>query len=100
MLRSDGVTIHDQPLVPGSVYDGDILGFDLSVINSASSITCNWKGFGLPKTETIDNVLSGMIEIFKLNFEFYINGHFYDKIINFYSKIIVQSSNDIVLLGK
>ena len=59
ILRSDGVTIHDQPLAPGSVYDGDILGYDLTIIDSKSSVTCNWNNFGLTISKTVEDVLTG-----------------------------------------
>ena len=59
ILRSDGVTVHDQPLAPGSVYDGNILGYDLPIIDSKTTVTCNWKGFGMLSSETIESVLTG-----------------------------------------
>ena len=57
--RSDGVTIHDQSLAPGNVYDGDILGYDLPIMDSTSTVTCNWNGFGLIKSDTVESVLTG-----------------------------------------
>ena len=59
VIRSDGVTIHNQPLSPGFVYDGDILGFDLPIIDSKTTVTCNWKGFGVITSETVESVLTG-----------------------------------------
>ncbi|KAK3104702.1 hypothetical protein FSP39_008103 [Pinctada imbricata] len=47
ILRSNGVTIQDTPLLPGNVYDGDIAGFDLNFIPSRTTISANWNGFGL-----------------------------------------------------
>ena len=60
VLRSDGVTIHSYPLAPGSVYDGDILGYDLPIIDSKSTVTCNWENFGVAVAETVESVLTGI----------------------------------------
>ena len=73
MLRSDGITIHDQPLVPGFVYDGDVIGYDLDVINSKSTVTCNWKGFGTAESRTVENVLTGIVSQIKHIMAFVIN---------------------------
>ena len=45
-LRSDGVTITAFALIPGYVYDGDVDGFDLTVLPSTSMVTGNWDKFG------------------------------------------------------
>ena len=51
---SDGVTVQREPLAPGHVYDGNLLGRDLSFQLSIDSISANWNGFGKPKvTETV-----------------------------------------------
>ena len=47
ILRSNGVTVQDTPLLPGNVYDGDVVGYDLNFLPSRSTITANWNGFGL-----------------------------------------------------
>ncbi|KAK3612537.1 hypothetical protein CHS0354_024514 [Potamilus streckersoni] len=48
-IRSDGVTIHEHPLVPGQVYDGDVFGYDLNIMKTKSKATANWEGFGVPR---------------------------------------------------
>ncbi|XP_066298079.1 uncharacterized protein [Branchiostoma lanceolatum] len=45
-VRSDGVTVKLEPLVPGVVRDGPIIGFDLSHQQSVSSLSANWDSFG------------------------------------------------------
>ena len=59
VLRSDGVTIHNQPLVPGSVFDGDVFGIDLNVVSSKEQATCNWDGFGIVRNENHEEILTG-----------------------------------------
>ncbi|VDI71255.1 Hypothetical predicted protein, partial [Mytilus galloprovincialis] len=48
IIRSNGVTIEEDPLIPGRVFDGYIPGFDLNVQPSRRKISANWDGFGLP----------------------------------------------------
>ncbi|XP_076116641.1 uncharacterized protein LOC143084119 [Mytilus galloprovincialis] len=48
IIRSDGVTIEQDPLLPGKVFDGDITGYDLNFLPSKTMVTANWDGFGLP----------------------------------------------------
>ena len=51
---SDGVTVQQEPLTPGYVYDGDLVGRDLSFQLPLDSISANWDGFGKPKiTEAV-----------------------------------------------
>ncbi|XP_078658230.1 uncharacterized protein LOC144903713 [Branchiostoma floridae x Branchiostoma belcheri] len=45
-VRSDGVTVRLEPLVPGVVRDGAILGFDLSHQQSVTTLSANWDSFG------------------------------------------------------
>ncbi|XP_066299088.1 uncharacterized protein [Branchiostoma lanceolatum] len=45
-VRSDGVTVKLEPLVPGVVRDGPIIGFDLSHQQSVTSLSANWDSFG------------------------------------------------------
>lgn len=52
-LRSTGVTIEDTPLLPGKVYDGDIIGYDLSYSPSRTKVYANWNGFGLPSNAIV-----------------------------------------------
>ncbi|XP_076085326.1 uncharacterized protein LOC143056125 [Mytilus galloprovincialis] len=60
ILRSDGVTIEKNPLLPGKVFDGDIRGYDIKFLPSNTIIYANWDGFGLPSNAMKQvNVLSG-----------------------------------------
>lgn len=52
-LRSTGVTIEDTPLLPGKVYDGDIIGYDLNYSPSRTKVYANWNGFGLPSNAIV-----------------------------------------------
>ncbi|CAC5392346.1 unnamed protein product [Mytilus coruscus] len=42
MIRSNGVTFKQEPLIPGKVFDGDLSGFDLNFLNSKEMVTVNW----------------------------------------------------------
>ena len=44
--KSDGITIQREPLIPGMVYDGDLVGRDLTYQSSVDTISANWDGFG------------------------------------------------------
>ncbi|XP_072033446.1 LOW QUALITY PROTEIN: uncharacterized protein [Amphiura filiformis] len=46
IYMSDGVTIQPEPLNPGNVYDGDLIGRDLKYQLSVDTISANWNGFG------------------------------------------------------
>ncbi|ESO82597.1 hypothetical protein LOTGIDRAFT_236952 [Lottia gigantea] len=48
ILRSNGVTIEQEPLIPGQVNDGDVVGFDLNKIYTQNKASANWGGFGIP----------------------------------------------------
>ena len=48
-LRSNGITVKLEPMVPGNVRDGDIIGVDLNYQPSVSTLSANWDGFGPPK---------------------------------------------------
>ena len=48
-LRSDGLTVQLEPLLPGHVRDGDIAGVDLNFQLSVTTLSANWDGFGQPK---------------------------------------------------
>ena len=60
ILRSDGVTIEKNPLLPGKVFDGDVTGYDINYLPSNKIVYANWDGFGLPASamKQVD-VLSG-----------------------------------------
>ncbi|XP_033121447.1 uncharacterized protein LOC117120538 [Anneissia japonica] len=45
-IRTDGVTLRLQPIFPGRVYDGGVLGFDLNEQASITTLSANWDGFG------------------------------------------------------
>ena len=49
-LRSDGLTVQLEPLLPGNVRDGDIAGVDLNLQLSVTTLSANWDGFGQPKS--------------------------------------------------
>ncbi|XP_070573546.1 uncharacterized protein [Ptychodera flava] len=46
-LRSDGITIQLEPLVPRDVRDGDVYGFDLNYQSSITELSANWDAFGV-----------------------------------------------------
>ena len=48
-IRSDGITVKLEPMVPGNVRDGDIIGIDLNYQPSLTSLSANWDGFGPPE---------------------------------------------------
>ncbi|XP_067658325.1 uncharacterized protein [Haliotis asinina] len=45
-LRSNGITVRDDPLVPGHVNDGDVIGFDLQFVRTTTKVSANWDMFG------------------------------------------------------
>ncbi|XP_078695732.1 uncharacterized protein LOC144924477 [Branchiostoma floridae x Branchiostoma belcheri] len=45
-VRSDGITVMLEPLIPGEVRDGDIVGYDLNFQPSVTSVSANWDRFG------------------------------------------------------
>ncbi|XP_035700080.1 uncharacterized protein LOC118432563 [Branchiostoma floridae] len=45
-VRSDGITVMLEPLIPGEVRDGDIIGYDLNFQPSVTSLSANWDSFG------------------------------------------------------
>lgn len=60
IIRSNGVTVKQEPLIPGKVFDGEVIGYDLSFLRSKAMVTANWDGFGLPvNTKVQVDVLSG-----------------------------------------
>ena len=61
ILRSNGVTVEKNPLLPGKVFDGDVSGYDLNFLPSKTVVYANWDGFGLPADAMVQvDVLSGM----------------------------------------
>ncbi|XP_048250418.1 uncharacterized protein LOC124151537 [Haliotis rufescens] len=45
-LKSNGITVRDDPLVPGEVNDGDVIGFDLQFLRTTTKVSANWGMFG------------------------------------------------------
>ncbi|XP_070572594.1 uncharacterized protein [Ptychodera flava] len=45
-VRSDGISIKLEPLLPGHVRDGDVIGFDINYQPSVTMLSANWDGFG------------------------------------------------------
>ncbi|XP_038062441.1 uncharacterized protein LOC119732930 [Patiria miniata] len=64
-VRSDGITVKRDPLIPGQVYDGLLVGFDLTYQKETDRISASWKGFGqgMPIKETIHH--TGNAEVTK-----------------------------------
>ncbi|XP_022100316.1 uncharacterized protein LOC110984425 [Acanthaster planci] len=54
-VRSDGITVKREPLIPGQVYDGLLVGFDLTYQKETDTISASWRGFGqgMPVKETV-----------------------------------------------
>ncbi|XP_070574642.1 uncharacterized protein [Ptychodera flava] len=52
-LRSNGVTIQKEPLLPGHVRDGDVIGYDLNYQASITSLSANWDDFGMDTLQKI-----------------------------------------------
>ncbi|XP_077996021.1 uncharacterized protein LOC144449367 [Glandiceps talaboti] len=53
-LRSDGITIQKEPLLPGHVRDGDIQGYDINYQESITSLSGNWDNFGVNRQKYMD----------------------------------------------
>ena len=45
-MRSDGITVRLEPLVPGDVRDGHIIGTDINFQPSITTLSVNWDHFG------------------------------------------------------
>jgi hypothetical protein len=59
-IRSDGITVQKDPLIPGRVNDGPVVGYDLLYLPDTTSVKANWDGFGVQTEETARaEVLSG-----------------------------------------
>ena len=57
-VHSDGVTVKLEPLLPGNVRDGGIVGTDLNYQPSITSLSANWDGFCKPKQDENGPVIS------------------------------------------
>lgn len=63
IIRSNGVTIEEDPLLPGKVFDGYITGFDLNILPSQRKVTANWDGFGLPASASFQVDVEGRFSL-------------------------------------
>ncbi|CAH1250560.1 FAT1 [Branchiostoma lanceolatum] len=54
-VRSDGITVQREPLVPGVTRDGKIIGYDLSYQASVTELCANWDNFGASTTAVSSN---------------------------------------------
>ncbi|XP_078697384.1 uncharacterized protein LOC144925295 [Branchiostoma floridae x Branchiostoma belcheri] len=45
-VRSDGITVTLEPLIPGEVRDGGVVGYDLNLQPSITTLSANWDSFG------------------------------------------------------
>ena len=55
-IRSDGITIRQDPLIPGHVFDGPFFGKDINYQLSTNSLYASWMGFGGGgESQTIDH---------------------------------------------
>ena len=60
-LHSDGLTIQLEPLIPGQVRDGSVIGVDLNFQPSTDTLSANWDGFGSDKDpQTFSDYISGI----------------------------------------
>lgn len=65
IIRSNGLTVKQEPLIPGKVFDGDVVGYDLNFLPSKAKVTANWDGFGLPVNAQAQlDVQSGLYVLF------------------------------------
>ncbi len=60
-IRSNGITIEEDPLIPGQVNDGDVIGFDLEFLRTSDKISANWDMFGKDGMAPDDSVVAGDI---------------------------------------
>ena len=56
-MRSDGVVVQVDPLIPGLVYDGPIPGYDFDSQASLTSIMANWNSFGGADPERLSEMV-------------------------------------------
>lgn len=59
ILRSNGVTVSSNLLIPGEVYDGLVTGYDLTVIPSRTIISVNWDNFGRNREDLLNKIDTG-----------------------------------------
>ncbi|KAI8514390.1 hypothetical protein Bbelb_087140 [Branchiostoma belcheri] len=56
VLRSDGISVRKEPLIPGEVRDGPVLGLDQNFQLSITTLSANWDQFG------IDREVAGVLD--------------------------------------
>ncbi|CAH1783352.1 unnamed protein product, partial [Owenia fusiformis] len=61
--RSDGITVRQEPLMPGIVRDGPVFGVDFNVQPSITELWGNWDAFGKTKEENPDLIDGGNPDI-------------------------------------
>ena len=63
--HSNGVTIILEPLVPGIVRDGDVIGTDLNFWPHIDHLTANWDSFGNDQDLNMDIMNNGNEKVFQ-----------------------------------
>ena len=58
---SNGITVKLEPLLPGNVRDGDVVGFDLNYQPSTTSLSASWDGFGYDMNEEQEDIFNGQL---------------------------------------
>jgi len=61
ILRSNGVTISSNLLIPGEVYDGLVTGYDLTVVPSRTIVSTNWDNFGKSREDVLNKIDTGRL---------------------------------------
>ncbi|XP_033105583.1 uncharacterized protein LOC117107873 isoform X2 [Anneissia japonica] len=70
-IRTDGLTLRLQPILPGRVYDGSVIGFDLNEQASITTLSANWDGFGGEDQDNDVIIQNGYISSSKQLIEYY-----------------------------
>ncbi|XP_066289761.1 uncharacterized protein [Branchiostoma lanceolatum] len=60
-VRSDGITVMLEPMIPGEVRDGVIVGYDLNFQPSITSLSANWDRFG-ENRDNVQGILQGQLD--------------------------------------
>ena len=63
-IRSDGITVQREPLIPGRVLDGLLEGYDLTYQKETDTLSASWSGFGqgMQANEEAQHTGIGLIE--------------------------------------
>ncbi|KAL5014713.1 hypothetical protein ScPMuIL_008983 [Solemya velum] len=59
ILRSNGVTVLKDPLRPGQIFVGHLVGFDLDFQPFSHTVSANWNGFGADSYEEQAKIITG-----------------------------------------